>query len=91
MNKIDGRAYGMVKCPYEDPALVERAIKEWGDDCGLCYDLDHFGGIVCGLCGANKEWAKEAQQNCLRGVMRNIKHVRNKRWRQINKARQMYS
>lgn len=89
MKTIDGRTYGMKKCPYGDHEVVKRAVEEWGDDYGLCYDLDHFGGIVCGLCGANKEWAKEAQQNFVRGVMENKKQMHLKRLRQIEKARRM--
>lgn len=71
MKEIDGVIYGMENCPYADEELVKKAIEEYGDDDGLCYDLDHFGEIVCGLCGANKEWAEEAQKNFIRGVMRN--------------------
>lgn len=66
------REYGMEKCPYDDAELVKRVMREngFGDDSGLCYDLDHFGNIVCGLCGANRERAHSAQENFLRGVER---------------------
>jgi hypothetical protein len=91
MNVIDGRTYGMEECPYENHEIVRRANAEYGDDCGLCFDFDHFGGIVCGLCGANKEWARESQQNFLQGVMKNKRIVRFRRLRQIEKARRMCS
>jgi len=66
--------YGMRKCPYNDPELVDRIRREngFGDDSGLCYDLDHFGNIACGLCGSNRERAQSAQENFLRGVEREM-------------------
>lgn len=78
------KEYGMDKCPYNDPELVQKAIEQWGDDCGLCYDLDHLGGIACGLCGANRQFAKQAQENFIRAVDREARKINNgKRWRTI--------
>lgn len=48
--------YGYEKCPL--------------DDGKSCFDYDRLGSIACGICGANKELAKEGQENFWNGIQR---------------------
>mgnify|MGYP003291123865 CR=1 FL=1 len=50
------KEYGYSICPLET-----------GQSCG---DFDAFGTIACGICGADKELAKEGQENFLYGFKR---------------------
>lgn len=51
--------YGYEKCPLDEDKP--------------CIDYDRLGMIACGLCGANKEMAKQGQENFWRGMEQLVK------------------
>lgn len=52
------KQYGYEKCPLEEGKS--------------CFDYDRLGSIVCGICNANEELAKEGQENFLRGIKQSL-------------------
>ena len=52
------KEYGYEKCPL--------------DEGKLCFDFDRLGTIACGLCRANKELAKQGQENFWKSIERTM-------------------
>lgn len=86
-----GRGYTCDKCNYTTWVSYNRVDKDYRysdyldnkraeKECPLdanesCFEYNRYGTLVCGICNANKERAKQGVQNLIRALEENKKEV----------------